>query len=127
MSDDEQMNDNNDEEYEFDYTDSDQSEDNVNIENQYYNRLPAPLATVPRESKFTSSEIECSKALIDSDAKAALEGFDKVLEMQGEEKGEWGFKALKQIVKLYFRLERFGDMIERSGIPWIPRGFHLCR
>lgn len=91
MSDDEQMNDNNDEEYEFDYTDSDQSEDNVNIENQYYN----------------------SKALIDSDAKAALEGFDKVLEMQGEEKGEWGFKALKQIVKLYFRLERFGDMIER--------------
>ena len=54
MSDDEQMNDNNDEEYEFDYTDSDQSEDNVNIENQYYNRLPAPLAAVPRESKFTS-------------------------------------------------------------------------
>lgn len=30
-----------------------------------------------------------------------------------EEKGEWGFKALKQIVKLKFRLGEFRDMITR--------------
>lgn len=30
-----------------------------------------------------------------------------------QEKGEWGFKALKQIVKLKFRMNEFGDMMAR--------------
>lgn len=44
--------------------------------------------------------------------KAALAGFEEVLEME-EEKGEWGFKALKQIVKLKFRMGQFQNMLVR--------------
>jgi hypothetical protein len=39
----------------------------------------------------------------DGGAKEALEGFQQVLTMEGGTKGEWGFKALKQIVKLHFK------------------------
>lgn len=39
-------------------------------------------------------------------------GFEEVLKMEAE-KGEWGFKALKQIVKLKFRLGDFRNMIVR--------------
>jgi COP9 signalosome complex subunit 2 len=35
----------------------------------------------------------------------------KVLKLE-EEKGEWGFKALKQQTKINFRLERYDDMLE---------------
>ncbi|KAK2492811.1 hypothetical protein MC885_007585 [Smutsia gigantea] len=52
------------------------SEPNVDLENQYYN----------------------SKALKEGDPKAALSSLQKVLELEGE-KGKWGFKALKQIIK----------------------------
>lgn len=53
-----------------------------------------------------------SKGLLDSDIPAALAGFEDVLKMEVE-KGEWGFKALKQIVKLKFRNGEFRDMLER--------------
>ena len=33
--------------------------------------------------------------------------------MQGETKGEWGFKALKQMVKALFRQGRHAEMMER--------------
>ena len=33
--------------------------------------------------------------------------------MQGDDKGDWGFKALKQIVKLHFRNEKYDQMITR--------------
>ena len=54
----------------------------VDLENQYYN----------------------SKALKEEDSKAALEGFRRVLELEGQERGEWGFKALKQMMKLHFKM-----------------------
>jgi hypothetical protein len=37
----------------------------------------------------------------EDDIKGALEGLQKVLSMETE-KGDWGFKALKQMVKLTF-------------------------
>jgi hypothetical protein len=51
------------------------------LENQYYN----------------------SKALKEDNPKAALESFKKVLELE-QEKGEWGFRALKQMIKINFKL-----------------------
>ena len=52
------------------------------MENQYYN----------------------SKALKEEDPKGALESFQKVLDLEGSDKGEWGFKALKQMIKINFKL-----------------------
>ena len=53
-----------------------------------------------------------AKGLLETDTNAALAGFEEVLNMEAE-KGEWGFKALKQIVKLRFRLGDFSNMIVR--------------
>jgi COP9 signalosome complex subunit 2 len=41
--------------------------------------------------------------LKEGDPKAALESFQRVLDLE-EEKGDWGFKALKQMIKINFRL-----------------------
>jgi COP9 signalosome complex subunit 2 len=84
MSDDELS----DESYPLEYTDSEEEPD-VDLENQYYN----------------------SKSLKDEDPMAALQSFSQVLEME-EEKGEWGFKALKQMMKLHFKLTQYSDMMK---------------
>lgn len=52
------------------------------MENQYYN----------------------SKALKEDEPHAALASFQKVLDLENGEKGEWGFKALKQMIKINFKL-----------------------
>lgn len=52
----------------------------VEIENEYYN----------------------AKGLIDEDLGEAIQLYEKVVTME-EEKGEWGFKALKKLTKLYMR------------------------
>ena len=64
------------EDYGFEYSDDDQDSDlDADIENQYYN----------------------SKALLESNETVeALTGFASVVAMETE-KGEWGFKALKQL------------------------------
>lgn len=54
----------------------------MDLENQYYN----------------------SKALKEKDPNASLMSFQKVLDLEAGEKGEWGFKALKQMIKINFRL-----------------------
>lgn len=64
------------------YSEDSNSEPDVDLENQYYN----------------------SKALKDDDPKAALASFQKVLDLEGGDKGEWGFKALKQMIKINFKL-----------------------
>lgn len=64
------------------YSEDSNSEPDVDLENQYYN----------------------SKALKEDDPKAALVSFQKVLELEMGEKGEWGFKALKQMIKINFKL-----------------------
>ena len=80
------------EDYGFEYSDEDsQEEEDVDVENQYYN----------------------SKGLLESgdhNAQEALEGFAAVVQMESE-KGEWGFKALKQTVKLHFKLGNRKEMM----------------
>ena len=59
-----------DDDYGFEYSDDDQEEEDVNIENRYYN----------------------AKGDLAEDVDAALSGFKEVVSME-EEKGEWGFKV----------------------------------
>jgi len=63
------------------YSSESASEPDVDLENQYYN----------------------SKALKEDSPRDALESFRRVLDLE-QEKGEWGFKALKQMIKIYFKL-----------------------
>ena len=80
-----------DEDYDLEYSEDSNSEPDVDLENQYYN----------------------SKALKEEDPKAALESFQRVLDLENGEKGEWGFKALKQMIKINFRLQNFEEMMRR--------------
>jgi len=80
-----------DEDYDLEYSEDSNSEPDVDLENQYYT----------------------SKSLKEKDPKAALESFQKVLDLENGEKGEWGFKALKQMIKINFRLNNFGEMMTR--------------
>ncbi|XP_022892481.1 COP9 signalosome complex subunit 2-like [Olea europaea var. sylvestris] len=77
------------EDYGFEYSDEEPEEEDVVIENQYYN----------------------SKGLVETDPEAALEGFAKVVRMEPD-KAEWGFKALKQTVKLYYKLGKYKEMMD---------------
>ncbi|XP_065672432.1 COP9 signalosome complex subunit 2 isoform X2 [Hydra vulgaris] len=88
MSDDDFMDD--DEEYDLEYSTDSNSEPDVDLENQFYN----------------------SKALKEDDPHSAIESFKRVLELE-HEKGEWGFKALKQMVKINYRLQRYDEMMSR--------------
>lgn len=71
--------------YQQEYSEDSNSEPDVDLENQYYN----------------------SKSLKEKDPNASLVSFQKVLDLEGGEKGEWGFKALKQMIKINFRLVSF--------------------
>ena len=58
--------------------------------------------------------------MIDEDLDEAISGFEKVLTME-KEKGEWGFKSLKKLTKLYHKknnnkkvVEKFGQFMEYS-------------
>ncbi|CAK9314099.1 unnamed protein product [Citrullus colocynthis] len=77
------------EDYGFEYSDDEPEEQDVDIENQYYN----------------------SKGLVETDPEGALAGFAEVVRMEPE-KAEWGFKALKQTVKLYYRLGKYKEMMD---------------
>lgn len=79
-----------DDDYDLEYEEDSNSEPDVDLENQYYN----------------------SKALKENDPKTALESFQKVLELE-EEKGEWGFKALKQMTKINFKIGNYTEMMQR--------------
>ncbi|KAL1238237.1 COP9 signalosome complex subunit [Trichinella spiralis] len=78
-----------DEQYDFEYSDDSYNEHDFDLENQYYN----------------------SKAMKSSDPKAAFESFEKVLEME-REKGEWGFKSLKQMVKISYSMGMWEQMMD---------------
>jgi len=83
--------DNDDEDYDLVYSEDSNSEPDVDLENQYYN----------------------SKALKEDDPKVALQSFQRVLDLENGEKGEWGFKALKQMIKINFKLGNFAEMMNR--------------
>lgn len=89
------------------YSDESQEEEDVDIENQYYN----------------------SKGLLETSPREALAGFQGVVQMESGSssdggKGEWGFKALKQVVKIRYRLNENKEMLadyrydtRRGGAP----------
>ncbi|ONK61511.1 uncharacterized protein A4U43_C08F30690 [Asparagus officinalis] len=77
------------EDYGFEYSEEEPEEQDVDIENQYYN----------------------SKGLVETDPEEALAGFAEVVQMESE-KAEWGFKALKQTVKLYYKLGKYKEMMD---------------
>lgn len=73
------------------YSEDSNSEPDVDLENQYYN----------------------SKALKEDEPECALQSFQKVLDLENGEKGEWGFKALKQMIKINFKLSNYKEMMYR--------------
>ncbi|KAG1682525.1 COP9 signalosome complex subunit 2 [Nymphon striatum] len=79
------------EDYDLEYSEDSNSEPDVDLENQYYN----------------------SKALKEEDPKNALSSFQKVLDLEGGDKGEWGFKALKQMIKINFKVANYQEMMTR--------------
>jgi len=74
------------EEYDFEYSENEEEEGNVDLENTYYN----------------------AKALRNDQPEEAIKEFSSVVEIEEQLgcKGEWGFKAMKQKVKLFYRLGR---------------------
>ncbi|KAG5517215.1 hypothetical protein RHGRI_037839 [Rhododendron griersonianum] len=77
----------------FEYSDEEPEEQDAEIENQYYN----------------------SKGLFETDPEGALAGFAEVVRMESE-KSEWGFKALKQTVKLYYKLGNYKGMMDAYSV-----------
>lgn len=84
------------EEYDLEYSEAESDEPDIDLENQYYS----------------------AKSLKGDDDDGALAGFKRVLELesQGEERGQWGFKALKQMTKINFYLGRFDAMLDAYRI-----------
>ncbi|TKR96793.1 hypothetical protein L596_010762 [Steinernema carpocapsae] len=78
-----------DENYDLEYSDDSGSEPDVHLENQYY------------AGKSAKS---------DGNFAEAISCFEAVLDMESE-KGDWGFKALKQMVKITFGQEDFDRML----------------
>mmetsp|Transcript_11291 Transcript_11291/g.33951 ORF Transcript_11291/g.33951 Transcript_11291/m.33951 type:complete len:442 (-) Transcript_11291:274-1599(-) len=79
------------EDYGFEYSEEDEPEEDEQIEteNTYYS----------------------AKAAVEGeDYKGALDGFWKVVQMESE-KGEWGFKSYKQIVKVYYKMGETEKML----------------
>lgn len=90
MSDDDFMLESDNEDYEFDYEDDGEEEStDVDVENRYYN----------------------AKQMKSSDPDAAISEFLEVVKSEAE-KGDWGFKALKQAVKLEFKLKQHEKAVE---------------
>lgn len=87
MSDDDDIVDNDD----FnDYDNDEEEEQDDDLENQYYH----------------------SEALYEDDPDAALESFKNVLALEKKTgtKGDWGFKSLEQMVKIYLKKKNFDQM-----------------
>lgn len=93
MSDDDDfMQDSEQEDYDFEYEDEDEDQGgDVDIENKYYNA---------KQMKVENPEDAIDEFL----GLPALE----------TEKGDWGFKGLKQAIKLEFKLRRF-EKVRRSA------------
>ncbi|KAK0427939.1 hypothetical protein QR680_010496 [Steinernema hermaphroditum] len=80
----------------FNYSDDDMSgsEPDVDMENQYYSGKSAK-----GENDFAQAK-EC---------------FEDVLNQEGDEKGEWGFKALKQLMKMAFAKKEYKAFLDYYG------------
>jgi COP9 signalosome complex subunit 2 len=78
-----------DEEFDFQYSGSEEEEPLVDLENQYYE----------------------SKTFKDKDPQKAITEFLKVVELEPE-MGEWGFKSLKQCVKVSFKAQNYDQTLK---------------
>lgn len=87
MSDDEDIVDQDD----FDYDNNDEEEPDDDLENQYY----------------------FSEALNDDDPEAALDSYKNVLALEKKlgTKGDWGFKSLEQMTKIYLKKKNYEQML----------------
>jgi COP9 signalosome complex subunit 2 len=75
-----------DEDYDFEYEDNEEEDSgDADIENKYYN----------------------AKQLKASDPEEAIDEFLGIPAAEKGEKGEWGFKGLKQAIKLEFKMQRY--------------------
>lgn len=80
--------------YDFEYEENEEEEDgNVDIENKYYN----------------------AKQMKASDPEAAIEEFLGIPPLE-QEKGDWGFKGLKQAIKLEFKLGLYDKVCFLSNL-----------
>lgn len=77
--------------YGLEYSEESTSEPDVDLENQYY----------------------FAKTLKEDSLESSITAFQKVLDLQGEIKGEWGFKALKQLVKINFELKNYTETMKK--------------
>eukprot|EP00039_Didymoeca_costata_P019813 m.339041 g.339041 ORF g.339041 m.339041 type:complete len:444 (+) comp18637_c0_seq1:106-1437(+) len=94
MSDDDDFMNESGEEYDFEYESPEENDnDDPDIENEYYN----------------------SKQSKEDNPTEALSGFEKVVELE-QPPGEWGFRALKQMMKLFFRQGAYDKMMEKYHI-----------
>ncbi|KAJ9076104.1 hypothetical protein DSO57_1029380 [Entomophthora muscae] len=90
MSDDDfMMEDEGDFDFDYEEEDGEDGEQIVDLENIYYN----------------------SKASKEDEPEEAIKGFNSLVEKE-EEQGEWGFKALKQLVKIHFRRNELDKALE---------------
>ncbi|KAI6089724.1 PCI-domain-containing protein [Hypoxylon rubiginosum] len=90
MSDDDFMQESDEEQYDFEYEDDDDDDSgDVDIENKYYN----------------------AKQLKSTEPEEAIEEFLGIPPLESE-KGDWGFKGLKQAIKLEFRLGKYDKAVE---------------
>lgn len=82
-----------DSDYGLEYSDSEESvlDIDVNLENQYY----------------------LAKSLKNNGSELALDAFQMVLDFQAQVKGTWGFKSLKQMIKIYYHLGNYEVMMEK--------------
>ncbi|CAH2016398.1 unnamed protein product [Acanthoscelides obtectus] len=78
-------------EYDLEYSEESTSEPDVDLENQYY----------------------LAKALKEENLENSIAAFQKVLDLQGDLKGEWGFKSLKQLVKIHFQMKNYSETMEK--------------
>lgn len=97
MSDDEDfMQESDEEQYDFEYEEDDDDDNgDVDIENKYYN----------------------AKQLKSTDPKDAISEFLEIPPLE-QDKGEWGFKGLKQAIKLEFQAGQYDKvfMVCRAGL-----------
>ncbi|KAJ1336082.1 COP9 signalosome complex subunit 2 [Microdochium nivale] len=90
MSDDDFMQESDEEQYDFEYEDDDDEDSgDVDIENKYYN----------------------AKQMKSSEPEDAIDEFLSIPALEPE-KGDWGFKGLKQAIKLEFKLGRYEKAVE---------------
>ncbi|KXS18650.1 MGC97656 protein-like protein [Gonapodya prolifera JEL478] len=90
MDDDDFMVEDNDDNFDFEYEDEEEDDGaDVGLENKYYN----------------------AKGMKEDSPEKALKEFRGVVDAEGSDKGDWGFKALKQMVKVTFKMEHYANCL----------------